>query len=78
MARLARAVELPSSAFWRVAPLDDQANDWTVRTTRAPLVCAALITLVIFELVQPLQPTVVEPSLLRFCRLPSAAAPTPK
>jgi hypothetical protein len=36
------------------------------------------MTEVIFELVQPLQPTVVEPSLLRFWRLPLAAAPTPK
>ena len=69
---------LPSRAFWRLTPLDDQAKLWTVRTTRAPLLCAAFMTAVIFELVQPLQPTVVEPSLLRFWRSPLAAAPTPK
>ena len=43
-----------------------------------PLAWAALMTLVIFELVQPLQPTVVEPSLFLRWRLPLPAAPTPK
>ena len=32
-----RAVELPSSAFWRVLPLEVQAKLWTVRTTRVPV-----------------------------------------
>ena len=56
----------------------DQAKLWTVRTTRVRFACAALMTLVSFELVQPLQPTVVEPSALVRSRLPFAAAPTPK
>src|SRR6186997_686446 len=77
-ARLARLPELPRSDFWRFTPADDQAKLWTVRTTRAPLAWAALMTDVIRELVQPLQPTVVEPSLLRFWRLPAPVAPTPK
>ena len=47
-------------------------------TTRVPFVWAELITLVIFELVQPLHPTVVEPSAFFRWRLPLPAAPTPK
>jgi hypothetical protein len=78
VARLARAVGLASSFFWRARPVDVHAKLWTVRTTRAWLACAALMTPVIFELVQPLQPTVVEPSVLRLMRLPLASAPTPK
>ena len=41
-------------------------------------VATALMTLVIRELVQPLQPTLVEPSPFVRSRLPFAAAPTPK
>ena len=55
-----------------------QPKLWTVSTTRVWLAWAAEMMLVIFELVQPLQPTVVVPSLLRFWRLPVASAPTPK
>jgi hypothetical protein len=36
------------------------------------------MTPVSFELVQPLQPTVVDPSALRRWRSPLPAAPTPK
>jgi hypothetical protein len=36
------------------------------------------MTPVIFALVQPLHPTVVEPSLFFFWRVPLPAAPTPK
>ena len=43
-----------------------------------PAVRDALMTPVSFELVQPLQPTVVEPSLLRRWRSPFAAASIPK
>ena len=49
-----------------------------VSTTRVRFSWAALMTLVIFELVQPLQPTVVVPSPFRFWRLPAASMPTPK
>src|SRR6478672_10970674 len=77
-ARLARLAELPSSDRWRETPADVQAKLWTVSTTRAPLAWAAFITLVIFELVQPPQPTVGDPSPLVRWRSPLPAAPTPK
>ena len=64
--------------FWRVRPARVQPKLWTVSTTRVWLAWAAEMTLVILELVQPLQPTVVVPSALRFWRLPAASAPTPK
>ena len=59
-------------------PLDVQAKLWTVSTTRAPLAWAALMTPVIFELVQPLQPTVVEPSLFVFWRVAVGGRPDPE
>ncbi len=77
-ARLARFAALPRSERWRVTPADVQAKLWTVSTTRAPLAWALFMTLVIAALVQPPQPTVVEPSLFVFWRSPLAATPTPK
>ena len=55
-----------------------QAKLCTVRTTRVRLVWAVLMTLVSLELVQPLQPTVVVPSLFFLTRAPVELAPTPK
>ena len=77
-ARLARLAELPSSDRWRATPADVQAKLWTVSTTRAPLAWALFMTRVIAELVQPAQPTVVDPSLFFLWRSPLAATPTPK
>ena len=78
LARLARAVELPRKCFWRSSWPEVQPKLWMVRTTRVRFSWAVLMRLVIFELVQPLQPTVVVPSLFRFWRLPAASMPTPK
>ena len=55
-----------------------QPKLWIVRTTRVWLRWAAEMMLVRRELVQPLQPTVVEPSAFRFWRLPAPSAPIPK
>ena len=62
------------SASW----LEVQAKLCTVSTTRVWFVWAALMTLVSFELVQPLQPTVVVPSVFFLSRPPVEVAPTPK
>ena len=78
LARAARAVLLPRSAFCFVEPPDDHAKLCTVSTTRVLLWWALLMTFVISALVQPFQPVVVVPSLFFFSRLPFAAAPTPK
>ena len=77
-AKLARAVALPRSAAWAEAVELVQANTLAVRTTRVPCACAALITDVIAELVQPPHPVVTDPFALRFLRLPAVSAPTEK
>ena len=77
-ARFRRAVELPSSAPWVLAWLEVQAKTEIVSTTRVPFWWAALMMLVSRELVQPPQPVVTDPSLLRFSRLPARSAPTEK
>jgi hypothetical protein len=68
-------VALPRSAFWRVSWPLVQANTVIVSVTRLPRACAALMTSVIFWLVQPAQPVVRLPSASRFSRLPLASAP---
>ena len=77
-ARFRRAVALPRIAFWTLAWVDVQANTETVRTTRVPRWCAALMTAVIDELVQPPHPVVLVPSASFFLRLPFEFAPTEK
>ena len=61
-----------------MTPLLFQAKLWMVSTTRVLFAWAVWMTLVSFELVQPLQPTEVAPSLSVTSRLPLAAAPIPK
>ena len=78
LARLSLAVGLPSSAPWSWAWPVDHAITLIVSTTRVPLAWAALMIEVIFELVQPPQPVVGEPSESSFSRLPFLSAPTLK
>src|SRR6478735_4580733 len=77
-ARFARADAEPRRLFWRFRPDVFQPKLWIVRTTRVWLRWAAEMMLVSRELVQPLQPTVVEPLEFRFWRLPDPSAPIPK
>ncbi len=61
-----------------LAPAELQAKQETVRTTRVWWSWAALMIEVIFELVQPAQPVVAEPSAFRLARLPLLVQPTLK
>jgi hypothetical protein len=71
-------VALPSIDAWIRAPVVLQAKHETLRTTRVWFWCAALMIEVIFELVQPAQPVVNEPSGLYLSRYPDGRQPTLK
>ena len=77
-AKLRRAAEDPSRAFWTDACDVVQANTLRVSTTRVPRAWALLVTEVIELLVQPPHPVVFVPLLFFLRRLPFASAPTEK
>ena len=68
----------PSSASWMDAWLSVQANTESVSVTRVFAAWAALMTSVMLALVQPAQPVVSDPSLLRFRRFPAPSTPSEK
>src|SRR5687768_3630464 len=78
LAKRCRDVALRSRLAWVVAPALLQAKHERLSTTRLWFRCASLMIEVIFELVQPAQPIVLDPSGSRFWRFPEAVQPTLK